>query len=38
MTRGYRGLQSIIETFILLERSQIVFLGLFCLKMKVKEI
>ena len=32
------GLQRIIETFILLERSEIVFLGLFCLKMKVKEI
>ena len=38
LTRDYRGLQRIIETFFLLERSQILFLGLFCLKMKVKEI
>ena len=35
---GYRGLQRIIETFFFLERSQKVFLGLFCLKMKVEEI
>ena len=37
-TRGYRGLKRIIETFFLLERSQIVFLGLFFFKRKVKEI
>ena len=44
LTRDYRGLQRIIETFFffkyrfILERSQILFLGLFCLKRKVKEI
>ena len=38
LTRDYRGLQRIIETFFLLERSQILFLGLICLKIKVKEI
>ena len=32
------GLQRIIETFFHLERSQILFLGLFCIKIKVKEI
>ena len=38
LTRDYRGLQRIIETFFLLDRSQILFLGLCCLKIKVKEI
>ena len=48
VTRGYRGLQGvtggdkglqrIIETFSQLERSHILFLGLFCIKIKVKEI
>ena len=48
VTRGYRGLQGvtggdkglqrIIETFSQLERSQIFFLGLFCIKIKVEEI
>ena len=32
------GLQRIIQTFFYLERSQILFLGLFCIKIKVKEI
>ena len=32
------GLQRIIETFFQLERSQILFLGLFCIKIKVEEI
>ena len=36
--RGYRGLQRSIETFFLLKRSQILFLGLFCIKIKVEEI
>ena len=38
MTKGYKGLQRIIETFFLLERSHILFLGLFCIKIKVEEI
>ena len=48
VTMGYRGLQGvtggdkrlqrIMETFIYLERSQILFLGLFCIKVKVEEI
>ena len=48
VTRGYRGLQGvtgsdkglqrIIETFSQLERSKILFLGLFCIKIKVEEI
>ena len=41
MTRGDKGLQGVTKdyrNFFLLERSQIVFLGVFCLKMKVKEI
>ena len=38
VTRGYRGLQRIIETFLSLERSQLPFLGLFCIKIKVEEI
>ena len=41
VTGGYKGLQAlqrIIETFFLLKRSQILFLGLFCIKIKVKEI
>ena len=38
VTRGYRGFQRIIETFFLLKRSQILFLGLFCIKIKVEEI
>ena len=33
VTRRYRGLQRIIETLF-----QILFLGLFCIKIKVKEI
>ena len=36
--RGYRGLQRIIETFFYLERSQILFLSLFCIKIKDEEI
>ena len=36
--KGYRGLQWIIETFFELERSQILFLSLFCIRIKVKEI
>ena len=32
VTRGDRGLQRIIETFFYLERSQILFRGLFCIK------
>ena len=32
------GLQRIIESFFQLERSQILFLGLFCIKFKVEEI
>ena len=38
VTRGYRGLQRIIETFFYLERSQILLLGLFCIKIKVEDI
>ena len=38
VTRGYSGLQRIIETFFSLEHSQILFLGLFCIKIKVEEI
>ena len=38
MTRRYRGLHRIIKTFFELERSQILFLGLFCLKIKFEEI
>ena len=38
VTRGDRGLPRILETFFYLERSQILFLGLFCIKMKVEEI
>ena len=37
--QGVTGeLQRIIETFFCLERSQILFLGLFCIKIKVEEI
>ena len=37
--QGVRGgLQRIIETLFQLERSQILFLGLFCIKFKVEEI
>ena len=36
--RGYRGLQRIIETFFKVERSQILFLGLFCIKIKDEEV
>ena len=37
--QGVTGrLQRIIETFFQLERSQILFLGLFCIKFKVEEI
>ena len=38
VTRGDRGLQRISETFFLVERSQILFLVLFCIKIKVEEI
>ena len=38
VTRGYRELQRIIETFFHLERSQILFLSLFCKKIQVEEI
>ena len=38
MKRGYRRLKRIIETVFYLERSQILFLGLFCIKIKVEEI
>ena len=38
VTRGYRGLQRIIETFFYLERSQILFLGLLCVKINGEEI
>ena len=37
VTRGYRGLQTIMETFFLLKRSQILFLGLFSIKIKLKK-
>ena len=37
-TKGYRGLQRILETSFLLQRSQILFLGLFCINIKVEEI
>ena len=36
--RRYSGLKSIIETFLSLELSQILFLGLFFIKIKVEEI
>ena len=38
VTRGYRRLQWIIKTFFYLERSHILFLSLFCIKIKVEEI
>ena len=38
VTVGDKGLQMIIETFFLLEGSQISFLGLFSIKIKVEEI
>ena len=38
VTMGDKGLQRIIKTFSYLERSQINFLGLFCIKIKVEEI
>ena len=38
VTGGDKGLQRIIETFFYLKRSQILFLVLFCIKLKVKEI
>ena len=48
MIRGYRGLQGvtigdkglerIIKSFSSLERSHILFFGLFCIKIKVEEI
>ena len=38
VTRGRRGLQRIIQIFFRLERSQILFLALFCIKIKVEEI
>ena len=36
--KGLQGLQRIIETFFLLKRSQILYLGLFWIKIKVAEI
>ena len=38
LARRYRGLQRIIQTFFYPERSQILFLGLFCIKIKVEQI
>ena len=38
VTSDYMGFQRIIETFFYLERCQILFLGLFCIKIKVEEI
>ena len=38
VTVGDKGLQMIIETFFLLKGSQISFLGLFSIKIKVEEI
>ena len=38
VTGSYRGLKRIIETFFELQRSQILFLALFCIKVKVEEI
>ena len=38
VTKGYRVLQKIIETYFWLERSQLLFLGLFCRKIKVEQI
>ena len=38
VTMGEKGLQRIIETFSELERSRILFLGLYCKKMNVKDI
>ena len=35
--RSYMGLQRILEPFFKLERFQILFLGLFCIKIKVEE-
>ena len=36
--RGYRDLQRILETLFSLESSQILFLGLFCIIIKVEEV
>ena len=36
--KGYRGLQWIIETFFELERSQILFLSLLCIKILAEKI
>ena len=38
VTNRYRGLQRIMETLFYLERLQILFVGLFCIKIKVEEI
>ena len=38
VTRGDRGLQRIIENLFYLERLEILFLGLFWIKIKVEEI
>ena len=38
MTRGYRRLQRIIEPFFSVERSQILFLSLFYIKVNAEEI
>ena len=41
VTRGYKGIQRVTKdyrNFFELERSQILFLGLFCIKIKVEEI
>ena len=38
VARRYRRLQRIIQTFFYPERSRILFLGLFCIKIKVEQI
>ena len=37
-SKGSRGLKGLYKLFFSLERSQIVFLGLFCIKIEVEEI
>ena len=38
VTGAYRGLQRIIKFFFITKRSQMLFLGLFCMNIKVEEI
>ena len=41
VTGGYKGLQGVTKdyrNFFYLERSQILFLGIFCIKIELKEI